>query len=642
LPVTLTEEQQKLLKRPRECMDSAKGLHLKHERKWDHFYALYRGFADWKNSQAGASPRDRDTGLKDARRRWGAELVIPYVFATVETVMPAVLSQRPRPLVVPLDDTGMRNVENMKFLVDRQQEEMDYEMRLHPTAKDGFFYGLGVQMTYWRKEVRKDAYYLAPKAIPTADETHYRKTRDELKYDDPWCTAVSPYNFFWDPYACEIADCEWIIHRTWRSGRYVKQKFESGAWGGKAMGPDGEIELPVLTGEQIQGMGGSGKYDEIWANRLKASGHEAPKASESNDLHEVWECHYGSSVVVILDRQVPVAAGPNPYWHGEFPFQVYRPTFVPHEMVGIGETEPIEDLAEEMNTLRSQRRDAATMALNAPYAYYDGLVDPADLKWGPNVAIPVPGDPRELLFQLPVKDVPASGYQEAAEIKADIEQASGLGDVARGQDDGGVQQTATGAQLVLASANKRIELKTRRLEREVIAPATRQMGLMDQQKIVSERTIVVPLSPAAGGYGAEQRWAQRRLGPDELAGQFRWEAEGGSTAPENVPQKRQDAQIKSNLLKDNPHVDQRAVLRSVLEDLGYRSPEGLMVPDETPIPPAAVQKLTDAARAGVTITDRVIQAAVATAQREADAQSMQSQGAQSAQPPQPPEVANAA
>jgi hypothetical protein len=93
-------------------------------------------------------------------------------------------------------------------------------------------------------------------------------------------------------------------------------------------------------------------------------------------------------------------------------------------MVGIGEIEPIEDLAEEMNTLRSQRRDAATMALNAPYAYYDGLVDPADLKWGPNVAIPVPGDPRELLFQLPVKDVPASGYQEAAEIKADIEQAS--------------------------------------------------------------------------------------------------------------------------------------------------------------------------------------------------------------------------
>jgi hypothetical protein len=259
LPVTLTEEQQKLLKRPRECMDSAKGLHQKHERKWDHFYALYRGYRGLEEQPGRRVPRDKDTGLKDARRRWGAELVIPYVYATVETVMPAVLSQRPRPLVVPLDDTGMRNVENMKFLVDRQQEEMDYEMRLHPTAKDGFFYGLGVQMTYWRKEVRKDAYYLKPKSIPTADETHYRETARRTQVRRPVVHGrLARTTSSGTRIACEIADCEWIIHRTWRSGRYVKQKFESGAWGGKAMGPDGEVELPVLTGSRFRGWAARG------------------------------------------------------------------------------------------------------------------------------------------------------------------------------------------------------------------------------------------------------------------------------------------------------------------------------------------------------------------------------------------------
>jgi hypothetical protein len=47
------------------------------------------------------------------------------------------------------------------------------------------------------------------------------------------------------------------------------------------------------------------------------------------------------------------------------PFQVYRPTPLQKQMVGIGDLEPLEHLQRELDTLRSQRRDAATMALCA-------------------------------------------------------------------------------------------------------------------------------------------------------------------------------------------------------------------------------------------------------------------------------------
>jgi hypothetical protein len=48
------------------------------------------------------------------------------------------------------------------------------------------------------------------------------------------------------------------------------------------------------------------------------------------------------------------------------PFQVYRPTPLQGQMVGIGDLEPLEHLQRELDTLRSQRRDGATLALAAP------------------------------------------------------------------------------------------------------------------------------------------------------------------------------------------------------------------------------------------------------------------------------------
>jgi hypothetical protein len=94
-------------------------------------------------------------------------------------------------------------------------------------------------------------------------------------------------------------------------------------------------------------------------------------------VHECWEFHDGARVITILDKTMPVQAGPCPYWHGEIPFQVYRPTNVLHEMVGIGEAEAIEDLQDEMNELRTQRRDNAQLVVQRPFAYFDGLRDRA-------------------------------------------------------------------------------------------------------------------------------------------------------------------------------------------------------------------------------------------------------------------------
>jgi hypothetical protein len=96
--------------------------------------------------------------------------------------------------------------------------------------------------------------------------------------------------------------------------------------------------------------------------------------------------------------------------------------------------------------------------------------------------------------------------------------------------------------LQLARASARIQNKTRRAEIELIKPLGEHWVRLNQRHIVEQRDVRTPAPPVPGRAGAA--WAQHyKLGPNELAGNFDIEVDGGSTTPENVPQMRQDAQI---------------------------------------------------------------------------------------------------
>jgi hypothetical protein len=127
----------------------------------------------------------------------------------------------------------------------------------------------------------------------------------------------------------------------------------------------------------------------------------------------------------------------------------------------------------ELNTLRSQRRDAATITLQKPIAYSNGMADPDDIVLGPGVSFPVQGDPRAVIFPIDIGEIPGSSYQEEAVLQQDMERTSGMSDAVMGGSGDGTAgtDTATGIQLIQQAANVRIRLKTKNLEREMIRPA---------------------------------------------------------------------------------------------------------------------------------------------------------------------------
>jgi hypothetical protein len=476
--------------------------------------------------------------------------------------------------VVPRDEQAFGNVRHMKIVVDAQQKQIDYETILQVIGKDGLIYGLGVGKTRWRYETRVQI-----KATPSEmnpgifTESVPQKV---VSFDDAVAERVDPFDFMWDPYGDSIQTVEFVIHRLWRTPVQVRRNVENGIW----RSAENDPACPWTLEDLLAGRARTQRSD-VWDQRLAAEGFSSG-GQRQDALHEVWEFHDGQQVITVLDGSYPVQAGPNPSGEASIPFQIYRPTVVGGRFVGISEVEPIRHLQYEINTLRSQRRDAATLSLMRTFAFNETAVDADDIVFGPNMAIPVNGDPREFLFPIPVPDLPASSYREEQAIVDDIQRTSGISDTVSGQDTG-ASETATGVQLVQAAATMRIQNKARLLETQIIVPQGYEFIALNQRRILTSKSYFVPTQPDVNNPHVPA-WEMVKVGPAELMGRMSIEVEGGSTAPENVPQQRQDAQAFVALSQD-PRLNGEKLLLRALELYGIDQPEGY-VKSATPQIPA--------------------------------------------------------
>lgn len=622
MPPELTDDHRDLLQEIARKFDAADEVHAKFRDRWDELDALYHNRNDWKRQVAGAA-NDRDVRslFGDAMHTFGAELFIPYSFTVVETVLPRMLSNRPRMLVLPRSKASERNVENVKFIIDAQQDKCRYELKLQTTGKSGLIYGLGAQKVAWRREER-DRQTMQRKLVRQGLRMVEDWVPDSAPYcvwDDPDANDVSIYDLLWDPYADSMETAGFIFHRTWRSTSYCIRMVESGQW----------AYLPDLTAADVDSINAKEKYTGVHKGRKR---FQNDTASYKEPIHEVWEFHDGKQVITVLDRTYVVKVAANPHPMGRMPFHIYRPTEVVHQFCGKGEIEPIRDLQYEMNAIRTDRRWNALLKLHVAHFYEDGTLDPADVKLEPGALIPVNGNPRDLLMPVTVGDIPNSGYMEENALKQDINLTTGVSEQVSGTGDAG--QTATGVQLIQAAAGIRIQNKTRRLEVELIKPAAEDFLALNQQRIREEREVREPVPPVPGD--PERRWAWRVIGPADLAGEFDVIPDGGSTAPENVPQMRQDAQLLAQMLTmSQGALDASKVFPEILRKMGYDQPETLLATDNR-VPPATLDYIKGILTDELDMEDDVAHEIIGTALNAAlEAEQAQRQGGppQAAQEP---------
>ena len=574
MSVSLPKREQALLDEVIARLGEAEPTHAAACRRWEHYYRLYRSYTQFKRDAMRVRSRaDVDDVNSAAKREFGDLMFVPMAFAIVETMLPRMLAQNPGMVLRPREKKWEDGVEPLKVLLGVHQDRIGYPLVLQDVGKTGLIYGLGVEKTWWDKKEQSRT-ILEMATAPEPGKEWVQGSRKVVS-EGPTAQALDPFDWLWDPIADAVDNLRYAFHRTWRDDRYIKQKIESKEW----TLPRG-VKLEDLTRE------GTSKRDEIWQGRLGVTAAPSKPSSENaGRIHEVLEFHDGARVITIVNRVCPVMDGKNPNWHGEMPFQVYRPTKVPNEMVGIGEIEAIEDLQDELNELRTSRRDNARLVLQRPLAYWDGMVDPGVMEFGPAKMIPVEGNPNELIFPLPLQEIHGSSFQESAELKQDVQYVSGVDDTTAGA--GSEQQTATGTQLVQAAANVRVQNKVLRLEHEVIRPAARQWVGLFQQHITQQTEIAGPPVPGEEDKG----FSWHEVGPEQIQGEYELEVVGGSTQPDNPVQKRNDAQQMMMMFGQNPQVDQRKLVEHALKLSDVPNPATWLAPQEPQVPMVALEQV---------------------------------------------------
>lgn len=552
-------ELQEIHKKVRQRFDDAENVQRAYRDQWDEFYGLYRNFRRLKSSIR--QERDRDAVILQAQREWGAELFIPYCFTVIETIVPRVISNDPRMIVKPRTEATVGAASKVQELINAQQMDISYDLKLQSVARSGLKYGLGVGFTYW-ETIKKRVTRTRPRMLRPG----YQAIEEEVVMrEGPQFEPVSIWDFYWDPSAHSIETAEWVIHRTWRSHEYVTKKVESGEWF--------EIDL-----EHAKGLQSDRRKSEVWAGR-DAAAQRTNSNPDGNKEHEVWSYYEGDTVYILLDRELCVAHIKEPFFHRQLPFQIYRPTPQEHEFVGIGEIEPIKHLQYELNTLRSQRRDNATLVLQKAFLYADGFVDPKNLKIAPGAGIPVSGtDIRSVIQPLEFGDIPSSSYQESQEIKGDIELSSGVSEtLAGGSGDGSASsETATGIQLVQQAAGVRIKLKTKNLLAEVVRPAGMQWLELNRQHQLDPAMVRTPNPQADSGYTFSE------VTPEELNSDIDYPIpDGTSTEPDNPAARQQSALTLYQSLAQVQTVDQNKLATHLLREYGVADPESYIVPTGT-------------------------------------------------------------
>lgn len=571
-------------------------------------YRQYRGFRQFADAWE-RNPRDRDSVLYDAKKHWGAHLHIPLSYRTIETIVPRAIAHMPKILVLPRDEQWRPNVETVRLLLSAQQEKIDIDLPFQAIMRSGRIYGLGVGKVYWRKEVAQRRQL--KQTFMNSSKYALGKSKPYVKFDDPMCEDVDIFDFMWDPYGSDMRTCEWVIHRIWMSTKTVMARLQEGAWNTQT--------ARLLDEEKVRALGGGRqRYDEIWQERMQASGFNSYTLSTAGEgPHELLEFHDRERILTVLDRQALVQDAENPCC-GEIPFQVYRPTALQKQMVGIGDLEPLEHLQRELDTLRSQRRDAATIALCAGYAFDDAAIEEEDLVFGPAAAIRVTNArPQDAIMPLPIKDVPGSGYQEESIIRTDFEAVSGMQD-ALDNRPGESSTTATEAQLVQASLGRRIELSSRRFEIEVVRNVGRCFLYLDQRMITENRgALRVPGEQMTPEEAMETgNWRFYPIGPGELEGEYELMVEGGSMAARNVPQDRADATQLMQMFAHSWYVNPTKPLIRSLELMGVKHPQSWLRDPSPPIPQQALGLLEQAGVDPNLIQQAVIRARTLSAPQE--------------------------
>ena len=562
--LNMTDEQ--IIAQVVEDFKNAEDYQTPYLSKFKEYYQMYRAYIK-----------------EEDMREDGSNLFIPYIFNIVENAYPKItkslFSVRPYIPYLPVnrkDPDSSIKAENMTKLVEW---ELDNKMRgrlvYNEILRNTCMYGTGISKQTWKLEERKVVKRQDVAELETDPETGLtvQTTRTlpmettEITYDAPLMQNIPLEDFFFDPYATDIDSASYVIHRYYLPMYKILDMCKQGQL---------SISPNELKKKLDSSQGDNNQYD-----KSAAIGYNN-KPNRKNEI-EVLEYWTDDVKCLVLNQTIVGLVTNNPFWHRRKPFSKWECVPVSGEFYGIGIIEMCAQLQQELNTTRNQRIDNVAYALNRMYSILrTANIDPAQLKSRPNGFIEV--DDHNDIKELDVNDVPSSAYTEETVIKNDMDVTSGVYNYTRGEP-ADRRETATTASILAQAGNDRFESQVLQIGWGGFSDSALQLAWLNRQYIDRQTEIVV-----VGDNGKEETVD---ISQEDIDVDLQIIPAPSSLFSAANKQLQQNALVQlSNILVNNPVVNQKEYLKRVFEAFDFSNPDVLFTEEVTQATEPTMQEPT--------------------------------------------------
>lgn len=447
-------------------------------------------------------------------------LLVNISFSTINVIAPSVAVNYPKITVNARRSEDAPRAIITEAVVNYWWKHYDCRPEFRRAVKDFLIFGHGWLKCGYRYVEDGDEGDESKEAEPKDIELSEERANDVepsvvVLEDRPFVERVSVFDVYVDPDCTSMQDANWIAQRVRRPLKEVRADKRYNATARRDCAPSTWGRISEDHNFQHEVRDKEEQYVEVW---------------EFYDLRKRTLSVFadGGDQFLIPPRVMPYAFG--------HPFVMIRNYDIPDQFYPMGELEAIEPLQRELNETRTQMMNHRKRFARK-YLYKESAFDSRGVSLlqseEDNVMVPVQADENlgNVITPLPAVITPPEFYNQSSLISSDIETISGVSEYMRGQMPE-MKRTATEASIIADAANARAADKLATIELAISAVASRLVQLA-QQYMDSEQVVRIV------GKNGEPAWVTFDV--DYISGEFDFEVESGSTAPNNESFRRQQA-----------------------------------------------------------------------------------------------------
>lgn len=489
----------------------------------------------------------------------------PMAYEQVEHEVAHLYAQDPKGEFLPTEPSDDLNVEVMNELWQYQWNKDDADMyrKIANTLRRSKLYGTAWGVVHWRYERQESK--ILKKMITT--------------WDDPCYYDLNNYDCFPDIDAQSHKDMKFFIHDEYLS--LDDLETQNTYFKGKKRYVNLNELKELLGDSEAKAATVDNAYRNHLLTRRKLDDHR-----EMEGRIKVRRCYYPDRWITILpDYNLLIEDNPNPYVTNELPVVCLPNQDLPGIILGVGEIDPVRTLMLTMNQVINMRLDNIKMILEKPMVARKSAIE--HLKtwvWGRNRVMIVNQDGD--LKPLDMQDVTGNTFVSTLQWLQDvIRTRSGRGDLLTNNRG---NKTATEIDAMAAEQNARLKYKANNFENFIRELSVKMMQL-NQQFLTQTRAIrivgndkIQKINQSLGDrFDSKGSYGFLKVDPSDIAGQFDFRVESGSTRAINSERETRDLlsalqlgmQYSEVLMQQGKEFDPVPILEMLINRLGVKNIE---------------------------------------------------------------------